>query len=167
MQLEELNELPLSKLKEELSKCCGSSAWVDQISSLFPFADKVSLFEEADEVWNSLGKQDWLEAFKHHPKIGDITSLKEKFASTAKWASGEQASVQEASQQTIEQLAEGNKQYQDKFGYIFIVCATGKSADEMLNVLQSRLPNSAEEEIKIAAAEQAKITKIRLGKLLS
>ena len=167
MQFEELNKLTPSQLKEQLTKCCGSSAWVNKMASQFPLRDEQELFQKADEFWNSLAEQDWLEAFEHHPKIGDINSLKEKFANTANWASGEQASVQQASQQTLEQLAEGNKQYQEKFGYIFIVCATGKSADEMLQILQSRLPNNAAIEIKIAAAEQAKITKIRLDKLLS
>jgi len=166
MTLDELNRFDDSKLKQELTKCCGSSAWVNKMVACFPLPNKETLFQKADEVWNSLSKEDWLEAFEHHPKIGNIDSLKEKFANTAKWASGEQASVQQASQQTIEQLAEENKQYEDKFGYIFIVCATGKSADEMLSILQSRLPNSAEVEIKIAAAEQAKITTIRLEKLL-
>jgi 2-oxo-4-hydroxy-4-carboxy-5-ureidoimidazoline decarboxylase len=167
MHLEELNNLSTSQLKQELTKCCGSSTWIEKMAACFPFPSKEVLFQEAEGAWNSLSKEDWLEAFEHHPKIGDVNSLKEKFAATANWASGEQASVRQASQQIIEQLAEGNKQYEHKFGYIFIVCATGKSAAEMLNILQARLPNSTEEEIKIAAAEQAKITKIRLEKLLS
>jgi len=167
MQLKELNKLSASHLKEELTKCCGSSVWVNLIASHFPFANKNSLLEKADAVWATLNEKDWLEAFGHHPKIGDVNSLREKFASTANWASGEQSSVQQASQQTIEQLAEGNRQYEDKFGYIFIVCATGKSAEKMLSILQQRLPNDPKEEIKIATAEQAKITKLRLEKLLS
>lgn len=166
MQLTELNRLSSSSLKEELTRCCGSSAWVEKMASFFPFRNKEELFQKADEVWNGLTEKDWLEAFGHHPKIGDANSLKEKFAATAKWASGEQASVQQASQQTVEKLAYGNRQYEDKFGYIFIVCATGKSADEMLDILQSRLPNKPETEIRMAAAEQAKITRIRLEKLL-
>ena len=167
MKLEELNTLPLIQLQAELTKCCGSAAWVNEMASQFPVQDREDLFQKAGSVWNNLNEQDWRDAFEHHPKIGDINSLKEKFSNTAKWASGEQAAVQEASLQTLEQLAEGNKQYEEKFGYIFIVCATGKSADEMLHILQSRLPNDASKEIKIAAAEQAKITKIRLEKLLA
>ena len=167
MTLAELNQLPREERKEELLKCCGSSAWVEKMNSFFPVAQKELLLQKADEVWYSLSEKDWLEAFAHHPKIGDMASLKEKFASTAKWAAGEQSSVQQVSQQTIEALAKGNKDYEDKFGYIFIVCATGKSAEEMLQILKARLPNKPEEEIKIAAAEQAKITRIRLEKLLS
>jgi 2-oxo-4-hydroxy-4-carboxy-5-ureidoimidazoline decarboxylase len=166
MQLNELNQLSPSQLKEELTKCCGSSAWVEKMVSFFPFTNKEELFQKAEEAWTILSEKDWLEAFDHHPKIGDVNSLKEKFASTAKWASGEQASVHQASQKTIEKLAEGNRQYEAKFGYIFIVCATGKSADEMLEILLSRLSNEPGTEINIAAAEQAKITLIRLEKLL-
>jgi len=167
MQLAELNQLSPAQRKEELTKCCGASAWVEGMNRLFPFQEKSELLQQADRVWNSLSPKDWLEAFTHHPKIGDVHSLKEKFASTAKWASGEQASVQQASEQVIEQLAEDNKAYEEKFGYIFIVCATGKPAEEMLMLLHKRLLNKAEEEIRIAAAEQAKITKIRLEKLLA
>ena len=167
MELTELNQLSSSQLKTELIKCCGSSVWVEKMAAQFPFVSKEDLFQKGEEIWNGLKQEDWLEAFQHHPKIGDVKSLKAKFANTANWAAGEQASVQAASPETIEQLAKGNNEYEAKFGYIFIVCATGKSADEMLKLLLSRLPNRPEEEIKIAAKEQAKITKIRLEKLLS
>lgn len=167
MMLSALNQLPTIELREQLTQCCGAAAWVEKMAVSFPFRDKVTLLKKADEVWNSLNEKDWLEAFSHHPKIGDISSLKEKFANTAKWAAGEQSSVQQASQTIIEALAKGNKDYEDKFGYIFIVCATGKSAEEMLQILRARLPNTPQEEINVAAAEQAKITKLRLEKLLS
>jgi len=132
-----------------------------------PFKDAGHLFAVAEEMWNSLGKQDWREAFSHHPKIGDVNALREKFASTAAWASGEQSGVKNASEETLRRLAGRNAEYERKFGYIFIVCATGKSAEEMLEVLESRLKHPADQELKIAAAEQAKITRIRLEKLLS
>ena len=111
-------------------------------------------------------EKDWKEAFSHHPKIGDLESLKKKFSSTAGWASDEQSGVNTASQQIIEALADGNKKYEEKFGYIFIVCAAGKSAEEMLAIFKSRLQNSPEVEIEIAADEQNKITKLRIEKLL-
>jgi 2-oxo-4-hydroxy-4-carboxy-5-ureidoimidazoline decarboxylase len=132
----------------------------------FPADDMVEILEDAEEQWWKCSEADWKEAFAHHPKIGDVESLKKKFAATAQWASGEQSGVTTASQQTIEALAEGNRDYEEKFGYIFIVCATGKSAEEMLEILQSRLPNSPEDEIQIAADEQNKITKLRIEKLL-
>jgi 2-oxo-4-hydroxy-4-carboxy-5-ureidoimidazoline decarboxylase len=108
-----------------------------------------------------------LEAFTHHPKIGDAKSLAEKFATTKEWASNEQSGVNEASILTLNKLAEGNKAYEEKFGYIFIVCATGKSASEMLSLLESRITNTPEVEIEIAMREQNKITHLRIDKLFS
>lgn len=132
----------------------------------FPADDLVELLEDAEEQWFKCSEEDWKHAFAQHPKIGDLDSLKRKFASTDQLASVEQSGVNSASQNTIEALAEANKKYEDKFGYIFIVCATGKSADEMLGILQARLPNDPKEELEIAADEQNKITKLRLEKLL-
>lgn len=132
-----------------------------------PFKDAGHLFAVAGETWNNLKPGDWKEAFSHHPKIGDVNALREKFASTATWASGEQSGVSGAADETLKRLAEGNAEYERKFGYIFIVCATGKSAEEMLEMLEMRLKNPEDQELKIAAAEQAKITRIRLEKLLS
>ncbi|HEX7846500.1 MAG TPA: 2-oxo-4-hydroxy-4-carboxy-5-ureidoimidazoline decarboxylase [Chitinophagaceae bacterium] len=166
MTLHDFNILPKDKLVEELTKCCGSSAWVQKMLPFVPAEDLVELLEDAEEQWWLCSEADWKEAFTHHPKIGDIDSLKKKFASTANWASNEQGAVNTASESTLKALAEGNKQYEEKFGYIFIVCATGKSAEEMLGMLQSRLQNNTTEEIRIAADEQSKITKLRIEKLL-
>jgi 2-oxo-4-hydroxy-4-carboxy-5-ureidoimidazoline decarboxylase len=166
MTLHELNILPKEQLREELLKCCDSTAWVNKMLPFFPADDMVELLEDAEEQWFLCSEEDWKEAFSHHPKIGDVESLKTKFASTVTWASGEQSGVAAASQQTLEALAKANKLYEEKFGYIFIVCATGKSADEMLTMLQTRLQNSPEVEIEIAADEQNKITKLRIEKLL-
>jgi 2-oxo-4-hydroxy-4-carboxy-5-ureidoimidazoline decarboxylase len=167
MTLHELNTLDKEKLKEELTNCCGSSAWVNKMLVFFPADDLVELLEDAEEQWYECNEADWKEAFKHHPKIGDIESLKKKFTSIAKWASDEQSAVDLASQQTLEALAEANRLYEEKFGYIFIVYATGKSAEEILTILQTRLQNNPEVEIEIAADEQNKITKLRLEKLLA
>ena len=166
MTLHELNTLSKNQLKDELMKCCGSSAWVNKMLPFFPADDLVELLEDAEEQWYQCSEEDWKEAFTHHPKIGDINSLKKKFASTAQWASGEQSGVSAASQQTIEALAKGNEDYEKKFGYIFIVCATGKTAEEMLELLKARLNNNPKDEIEIAADEQNKITKLRLEKLV-
>jgi len=166
MTLHELNTLPKSQLKDELMKCCGSSAWVNKMLPFFPADDLVELLEDAEEQWYQCSGEDWKEAFTHHPKIGDIDSLKKKFASTAQWASGEQSGVSSASQQTLEALAKGNEDYEKKFGYIFIVCASGKTAGEMLELLKERLKNNPKDEIEIAADEQNKITKLRLEKLV-
>ena len=120
----------------------------------------------AEEQWYSCSEADWREAFSHHPKIGDMESLQKRFAATAQWAAAEQQGVHTARQQTLTLLEEANKKYEEKFGYIFIVSASGKSADELLHILESRLQNSPEEEIKIAADEQNKITLLRLQKLM-
>ncbi|MGY3089699.1 2-oxo-4-hydroxy-4-carboxy-5-ureidoimidazoline decarboxylase [Hymenobacter sp. UYAg731] len=168
MAIDELNSLPKPALAEALQKCCGSTTWVENILAAFPVSDDETLMDEANTAWNKLSEADWREAFTHHPKIGgDVEALHAKFASTSTWAEGEQASVKEASQETLEALATGNEDYERKFGYIFIVCATGKSADEMLTLLQARLSNKPEDEILIAAGEQNKITRLRLEKLLA
>jgi 2-oxo-4-hydroxy-4-carboxy-5-ureidoimidazoline decarboxylase len=165
MTIAEFDHLNVEKKKELLLQCCGSSAWVNRMLDIFPVEDLVELLEGAEEIWYDCKESEWLEAFEHHPKIGDINSLKEKFASTKEWASNEQSGVNEASESLINELADANKKYEHKFGFIFIVCATGKSAEEMLNLLKSRLDNIREDEIKIAASEQNKITKLRLEKL--
>ncbi|MBF9222203.1 2-oxo-4-hydroxy-4-carboxy-5-ureidoimidazoline decarboxylase [Hymenobacter ruricola] len=168
MTLSELNNLPKPILAEALQKCCGATAWVENMVAQFPVANAETLMHQATAQWNKLTEADWREAFTHHPKIGgDVAALREKFASTSIWAEGEQASVKQASQATLEALAAGNTEYERKFGYIFIVCATGKTAEEMLALLQARMPNKSEDEIKVAADEQDKITRIRLEKLLA
>ncbi|MFI5132044.1 MAG: 2-oxo-4-hydroxy-4-carboxy-5-ureidoimidazoline decarboxylase [Chitinophagales bacterium] len=171
MTLHDLNTLPAQQLKDELRKCCGSSAWVNKMLPFFPAEDLVEILEDAEEQWYKCSRDDWKEAFTHHPRIGDVESLKKKFTSTGDpvtkgWASAEQSGVNTASEQTIRALAKANEEYEKKFGYIFIVCATGKSAEEMLGMLESRLLNSLDDEIEIAADEQNKITKLRLEKLL-
>ncbi|MDZ4796254.1 MAG: 2-oxo-4-hydroxy-4-carboxy-5-ureidoimidazoline decarboxylase [Bacteroidota bacterium] len=171
MTLHELNILPQSQLKEELLKCCGSVSWARMMLAYFPADDLVELLEYAEEVWYQCSPDDWKEAFAQHPKIGDLGSITKKFASTTDpiaigWAAGEQSGVNTASTAIIEALAESNRLYEEKFGYIFIVCATGKSAEEMLGLLQLRLRNNPEEEILLAADEQNAITKLRIEKLV-
>ena len=167
MTLSQLNHLSLSQRREALMQCCGSTAWTDKMSDIFPIPNTETLFKYAEGVWFACDEKDWLEAFSHHPKIGDLESLQNKFNSTAHWASGEQSQVNTASINVLEALAQGNKLYEEKFGYIFIVCATGKSATEMLIILQSRLDNDPKDELNIAMREQNKITRLRLEKLLS
>jgi 2-oxo-4-hydroxy-4-carboxy-5-ureidoimidazoline decarboxylase len=165
MTIAEFDHLPAKQKRELLQKCCGSASWIEKMMDAPPAEDLVDLEETAEEKWWECSERDWLQAFEHHPKIGDINSLKEKYANTVEWASNEQSGVNVASDEILIALAKANDDYEQKFGHIFIVCATGKSAGEMLEILQSRLPNSAEDEIKIAADEQLKITKLRLEKL--
>lgn len=167
MTLDEINSLPVDEARAALERCCGSARWVDQMLARRPFANRAELFRAAEEADQALTDADWREAFSHHPRIGDVAALRTKFASTATWAAGEQSGAAVANDETLQALAAGNDAYFEKFGFIFIVCATGKTADEMLALLRARLPNPPGEEIAVAAAEQAKITRLRLEKLLS
>ncbi len=124
------------------------------------------LTEKADRVWWALEPRDWLEAFRSHPKIGEKKALAAVSDVAKRWSEAEQSSVTNAATHTMQALAELNQKYEEKFGYIFIVCATGKSSEEMLTILRGRLENDREKELRIAAAEQAKITKLRLQKLV-
>jgi len=168
MTFDELNNLPPGARAEELRKCCGAGAWVTGMNDVFPVADVETLMDHANAIWNGLSEDDWKEAFTHHPKIGgNVAALREKFASTSAWAEGEQAGVRDTSEDVLQALSDGNEAYEQKFGYIFIVFATGKTAAQMLALLEARLFNKPENEIQLAAAEQNKITRIRLEKLLS
>lgn len=151
--------------RENLTRCCGSSRWVEAMMARRPFRDDAAVFSASDEIARGLSREDWLEAFSHHPRIGDIESLKKKFASTATWASSEQSGASQAAPEVLQRLADGNTAYEKRFGHIFIVCATGKSAAQMLDLLEKRLPNDPASEIGIAAREQMAITKLRLEKL--
>ncbi len=165
MNLSHINQLDREAACEAFLKCCGCQRWADAMTAARPFANEKTLIEQADATFALLKESDWMEAFAAHPKIGDVNSLRQKYGNTKDWASNEQAGVSGVSQDVIERLAAGNKTYEDRFGYIFIVCATGKSAEEMLAILNSRVNNKPEDELGIAAEEQKKITHIRLAKL--
>jgi 2-oxo-4-hydroxy-4-carboxy-5-ureidoimidazoline decarboxylase len=167
MTLEELNTMDPGDAAIALTKCCGSSKWISEMVASRPFSDVDDLLKMAEKVWFYCFELDWLEAFSHHPKIGDTESLNKKFSSTKDWAGDEQKGVDIANDDTIEQLAELNEKYEQKFGFIFIVCATGKTAGQMLELLEERIKNDYQEELQIAMGEQHKITILRLKKLLS
>ncbi len=152
-------------IHEALVKCCASLQWCKAMIAARPFTDDSAVLQTAARCWWELGRDDWLEAFAAHPKIGNVDSLKAKFANTRQWAGDEQAGVAVASEAVLRQLAKLNDEYEAKFGYIFIVCATDKSAEEMLAILESRLPNEATTELRIAATEQLKIMLLRLRKI--
>lgn len=162
-----LNRLPDEQCRTALEKCCASAAWVDGMLNRRPFENDQKIASLAKETWNSLRRDDWLEAFAAHPRIGDVDSLRAKFTNTEEWADREQSGVAGASEDTLRWLEAGNRAYEAKFGYIFIVFATGKSADQMLAILERRLENPPEVEWKTAAAEQLKITQLRLRKLIT
>ena len=148
-----------------LMACCGSTRWVDRMLARRPFGSRIGLLTAAREEWNVLDPHDWREAFSQHPKIGDRASLRERFPTTHEQSEKEQAGVAGASDAVLDALADANRAYEDRFGYIFIVCATGKSAEAMLALLRERLSNQPDDELLIAAGEQANITAIRLEAL--
>ena len=133
--------------------------------ALRPFGTTDGMLAAARREWFALTPADWTEAFSHHPKIGDRESLRARFPATHRFSEREQAGMGEASERTVEALAQGNAAYERRFGYIYIVCATGKSADEMLDLLTARLQNDPVTEIRVAAAQQAEITDLRLKQL--
>ena len=164
--LDRLNSLAANEAEAEFGKCCGSTNWARRMAAECPFANSNQLVTIADRIWWSLEPEDWLEAFASHPKIGENKGTRATAPEVQNWAAQEQSGAQNASEETVRSLAKLNREYEEKFGYIYIVCATGKSSEEMLAILRQRLPNDAETELRVAAREQSRITKLRLGKLL-
>ncbi|MBI2396084.1 MAG: 2-oxo-4-hydroxy-4-carboxy-5-ureidoimidazoline decarboxylase [Deltaproteobacteria bacterium] len=161
-----LNALPLEAARSELRKCCGSRRWVEQLVDARPFGGEDALFGAADAIWAALGREDWLEAFAAHPRIGNKRDVDAKSGTERAWSEGEQAGAARAADATAEALQRANADYEALFGHIYIVCATGKSAEEMLALARARLANDPETELRVAAEEQRRITRIRLRKLL-
>jgi OHCU decarboxylase len=161
-----MNELPSTDAEKEFLKCCGSRDWSRRMVTERPFATVEQLIETADRIWWSLEPQDWLEAFHSHPKIGEKKAAAATFAEARKWSEAEQAGTRDSAKETMDALARLNREYEEKFGHIFIVCATGKTSDEILANLRDRFHNDPSEELRIAAGEQAKITRLRLNKLV-
>ncbi|HMO50184.1 MAG TPA: 2-oxo-4-hydroxy-4-carboxy-5-ureidoimidazoline decarboxylase [Kiritimatiellia bacterium] len=166
MKVSELNCCSTEEAEAAFYRCCGCRAWAAAMAERRPYQSRAEVQAAAVAVWRGLSQADWLEAFAAHPRIGDINSLREKYANTKGWASGEQSGVAAADDAVLRGLAEGNRAYEEKFGFIFIVCATGKSAAEMLGLLEARLPNPRDREMENAAAEQQKITDLRILKWL-
>ena len=162
-----LNSLPTDYAAKELLQCCGSKRWTTKMVDARPFQTFPELITHANETWWSLDRDDWLEAFRSHPKIGEKKAAESVSAQSKAWSGQEQAGVNTASTETTNALAMLNHAYEQKFGFIFIICATGKTSDEMLTALRERLEHDAAEELPIAAAEQCKITELRLKKLLT
>jgi allantoicase len=152
-----LNALPSGEAEAALLACCGSRAWARRMAAGRPFRDRADLVKMSDGIWWSLAPEGWLEAFRAHPRIGE---------KGGRWSEQEQAGAQGARPEILAELIEANRRYESRFGHIFIVCATGKSAGEMLALLQERFGNDPDTELRAAAEEQRKITNLRLEKLL-
>lgn len=154
-----LNSLPVAAARSALGRCCGARHWVDAMLAARPFASDVELLATAERLWWGLGRADWLEAFAAHPRIGA------QVGAGMDWARREQAGAAGAAEATLAALAQGNATYEERFGHVFLISATGKTADEMLGALRGRLTNDPATELRLAAEEQAKITRLRLDKL--
>ena len=163
-----LNALTDEARMNALSRCCASRRWTEAMAASAPFVSRAEILGLAEEAWWHLDESDWKDAFLGHPPIGgDLAALRAKFGHSADWSAEEQAGANDADDAVLEALAAQNQVYLERFGYIFIVCATGKSAAEMLELLEGRLGNSPEFEIRVAANEQAKITQLRMEKLVA
>ncbi len=164
---ERLNAATREEAAAALLRCCGSPRWALRVLARRPFASLAELNAIARDAWIGLDRGDYLEAFAHHPRLGaDLARLRERFA-TADWSRQEQSSVASADEATLEALRAGNAAYEARFGFVFLVCATGKSAREVLALLEQRIGNDPETELAVAVAEQAKITQLRLEKLFA
>lgn len=154
-----LNALAEADARAALLRCCGSRCWVEQMLGGRPFADDSGLFAAAERVWWSLGTNDCLEAFAAHPRIGERAD--------DAWARAEQAGMAAADVAMRQAFSDGNRAYEERFGHVFLICATGRSADDLAAELQRRLGNDPASELRIASGEQAKITRLRLEKLVT
>ncbi|HTG34160.1 MAG TPA: 2-oxo-4-hydroxy-4-carboxy-5-ureidoimidazoline decarboxylase [Thermoanaerobaculia bacterium] len=155
---EDFDRLPVNEATALLLPCCGSRVWARRMAEERPFQGLAALQETSDRIWRSLDGADWREAFAAHPRIGETGS---------RWSEQEQAGARGADARTLAELIDANRVYESRFDHLFIVCATGKSAAEMLDLLRARLANDPETELRIAAEEQRKITNLRLEKLFS
>ncbi|HYE16474.1 MAG TPA: 2-oxo-4-hydroxy-4-carboxy-5-ureidoimidazoline decarboxylase [Pyrinomonadaceae bacterium] len=165
--LSRINSLPAEEAAAELLKCCGSARWAARVAAARPFGDSHELHETAERVWWEMGAEDWLEAIRAHPKIGERKAQARVSEEASRWSEGEQSGARAARPEVLDALAEANRAYEEKFGHIFIVCATGKTAGEMLALLRERMANEPGDELRVAALEQSRITRLRLEKLLS
>jgi allantoicase len=165
--IEQFNRLSREPAMKALLDCCGARKWAEQMAAQMPFASAAQLLEAADKLWAGLQRDDWLEAFRHHPAIGEKQAKAKQSANALRWSAGEQSASQKGPPEMLAALAATNREYHAKFGHVFLICAMGKSSGEILRNLQERLSNDSEAELRVAAEEQRKITRLRLEKLLA
>jgi 2-oxo-4-hydroxy-4-carboxy-5-ureidoimidazoline decarboxylase len=165
--LEQWNAVPVEEAAKEILPCCGSKAWAGGMVARRPFPDVTTLLAVSDETWSNLSAADWMEAFRSHPRIGESRAAQSASVQSATWSAQEQQKVAAAGDAVKIALADANRKYEQRFRHIFIVCATGKSAPEILEILRRRLQNDEPTELREAAEQQRQITRIRLTKWLS
>jgi OHCU decarboxylase len=165
--LQQLNALAPERAEAEFLKCCGCRNWARALTNSRPFADPEALFRAADGLWWALSEEDWLEAFRAHPKIGEQKAATIQSEQARNWSAQEQSGIHDGAKETKAALAVGNQEYEERFGFIFIICATGRTSEEMLTILRERLQHDPGTELRVAAEEQRMITRLRLEKLLN
>jgi allantoicase len=161
-----LNALTAEAAAAQLRRCCAATEWVTAVIRARPFASTQELFDTTEELWWKLTEADWQEAFASHPAIGARADSGRQDAHAVGWSQQEQAGTHGAAETVTARLLACNQTYRERFGYTYIVCASGRNAVELLNILEGRLVNEPEDEVKVAAGEQAQITRLRLEKLL-
>jgi OHCU decarboxylase len=161
----ELDRMPATRAAELLSSCCGSSRWVERMVARRPFGSSGAMRTAADEIWRALEPRDWREAFSRHPRIGERAGAIPQGERGSTWSAREQAGMDAAAGDVRQELARANREYEERFGYVYIVFASGKTADEMLALCRARLGNDPETELPVAAEEQRKIMQLRLSRL--
>jgi 2-oxo-4-hydroxy-4-carboxy-5-ureidoimidazoline decarboxylase len=160
------NNLSHEDAASEILPCCGSRAWAERMAARRPVSDESSLLAVSDEAWSNLNLSDWLEAFRSHPRIGESSAAPSATAKSSAWSAREQQKVAAANDSVKAALAAANREYEQRFERIFLVCASGKAAEEILEILRRRLHNSDDAELQEAAEQQRQITQIRLKKWL-
>ena len=163
--LDRWNHIDAETAAREILPCCGSHAWADGLAARRPYASPQQLFEASDAIWLALDEAAWREAFDSHPRIGQ-QHARAATAESLAWSSQEQRAAMSQDDAVKLALAEGNRQYEERFGRIFIVCASGRSAAEILALLEQRMQNSADAEMLEAAEQQRQITQLRLRRWL-
>ncbi len=164
--LDQWNHADPVAAEAEILPCCGSRAWARQLAALRPFAAPADLLTTSDQVWSRLDLADWDEAFRSHPRIGERKAPASATAQSAQWSTQEQSAAASAAAATQARLKQANAAYEARFGRIYIVCATDKSAAELLAILERRLHNEETAELREAAEQQRQITQLRLRKWL-
>jgi OHCU decarboxylase len=162
-----LNALPREEARAAFLQCCAVQSWAAAMAAQRPYRDPASLLDTADSVWRELGPGAWREAFAGHPRIGERSAPAPVTGAARRWSEQEQAGMQHADADVHARLAAAQRTYEERFGHIFLICATGRSAAEMLDELRRRMGNDAETELRVAAGEQRRITRLRLEKLLA
>lgn len=164
--VEKLNRLPPDEARTVLLDCCGSTRWAERVAGNRPYWDVGQCLIIGERIWKELEREDWLEAFRAHPKIGERKAEAQVSQTSQSWSEGEQSRASGAAQETLDALAEANREYESKFGFIFIVCASGKTADEMFALLRKRMSNDIDTELRVAMEQQWLITTLRIKKFL-